>query len=161
MTIPTRPSRPTLGHPLSGPARLAAQLSLGLLAVSEVLIGGWALLLPQQFFTAFPAAGHAWVALLPPYNEHLVRDIGALSLALTVVLAAAAVSANPLLIRVAAVASACYTVPHTLFHGLHLHDFTIVDAAAQMAGFVLQLGLAGTALLSTVPRRDRSGHAPR
>jgi hypothetical protein len=39
---------------------------------------------PAGFFSRFPFAGHAWVALLPPYNEHLVRDVGALSLALIV-----------------------------------------------------------------------------
>lgn len=144
---------------LTGRARLTARTSLGLLAVSQVLIGGWALLVPGHFFASFPAAGHAWVALLPPYNEHLVRDVGALSLALTVVLAAAAATADRLLVRVAAVASVFYSVPHTLFHGLHLDDFTLGDAIAQMAGFVLQLGLAAAALLAT--RHDRSHHGRR
>ena len=84
------------------------------LTVSQLVIGGWALLAPTRFFTAFPAAGRTWVALLPPYNEHLVRDVGALSLALAVVLARATVTADRPLIRVAAVAFAVYTVPHSL-----------------------------------------------
>ena len=127
---------------LTGRRRVLAQVSLGLLTVSQLVIGGWALLAPTHFFTTFPAAGHAWVALLPPYNEHLVRDVGALSLALAVVLAGATVTADRRLIRVAAVAFAVYTVPHTLFHGSHLHGFTLSDGVAQMSGFVLQLLLA-------------------
>lgn len=121
-----------------------------MLAVSQVVIGGWSLLAPRHFFLAFPSAGHAWVALLPPYNEHLVRDVGALSLALAVVLAAGTVTADRRLVRVAAVAFAVYTVPHTLFHGGHLGGFTPGDAAAQMAGFGLQLLLAAAAFGSTL-----------
>jgi len=135
---------------LRGRRRIVAQVSLGLLTVSQLVIGGWALLAPKHFFTTFPAAGHAWVALLPPYNEHLVRDVGALSLALAVVLAGATVTADRRLIRVAAVAFAVYTVPHTLFHGDHLHGFTLSDAVAQMSGFVLQLLLAAAAFGSTL-----------
>jgi hypothetical protein len=135
---------------LRGRRRRFAQVSLGLLTVSQVIIGGWALLASRHFFDAFPTAGHAWVALLPPYNEHLVRDVGALSLALAVVLGAATVTADRRLVRVAAVAFAVYTMPHTLFHGSHLGGFTPGDAAAQMSGFLLQLLLAAAAFGSTL-----------
>src|SRR5215471_14889090 len=30
--------------------------------------------LPDSFYDSFPTPGHAWVALLPPHNEHLLRD---------------------------------------------------------------------------------------
>lgn len=140
---------------LRGPRRLVATASLGVLAASQLMIGVWALFAPEHFFAAFPSSGHAWVALLPPYNEHLVRDVGALSLALTVVLVSAAVTADRLLVRVAACAFAVYALPHTLFHGLHLHGFALGDAVAQMGGFVLQLGLVAAALLST--RRPTPG----
>lgn len=141
-----------------GRRRVLVRMSLGLLTASQLVIGGWALLAPMHFFTAFPAAGHAWVALLPPYNEHLVRDVGALSLALAVVLATATVTADRRLVRVAAVAFAVYTVPHTIFHGSHLDGFSPGDAAAQMSGFVLQLLLAAVALASTL---ERTGGADR
>lgn len=137
---------------LRGRRRILARVSLGLLAVSQVVIGGWALLAPWHFFLAFPSARHAWVALLPPYNEHLVRDVGALNLALVVVLGVAAVTADRRLVRVAAVAFAVYTVPHTLFHGSHLEGFSLGDGVAQMSGFVLQLLLAAAALGCTFER---------
>jgi len=97
-----------------------ARVLLGILAVSEALIGGWALFAPASFYRSFPAAGHGWVALLPPYNEHLIRDVGSLSLALTVALAAAAVTGQSLLSAVAVGAFAVYAVPNMIFHGFHL-----------------------------------------
>lgn len=71
-------------------ARTVLRVGLAVLAAMQALVG-WALVAPREFYDGFPIAGHAWVALLPPYNEHLVRDVGAFSLALTVVLGAAAV----------------------------------------------------------------------
>jgi hypothetical protein len=61
------------------------------LVVTQVLVGGWQLVAPHSFYADGPVPGHHWVDLLPPYNEHLMRDVGALNLALGVVLAVAAV----------------------------------------------------------------------
>jgi hypothetical protein len=63
----------------------AARAGLGILAVLQVIIGVWALFAPTGFYGSFPLPGHSWISLLPPYNEHLVRDVGELSLVLTVV----------------------------------------------------------------------------
>ena len=59
---------------------------LGLLAGVQVLLGLWILLLPDAFWVG------RWVSLLPPCNEHLLRDLGGKNLALAVVLSAAAVT---------------------------------------------------------------------
>jgi hypothetical protein len=85
--------------------------------------------------------------MLPPYNEHLITDIGELSLALTVVLAAAAVTGQWLLGVVAIVAFAVYTVPHVIFHSFHLEGFSRGNAIAQIVGFVLQLVMAVVVVL--------------
>ena len=105
---------------------------LGLLAVLEVVIGVWALLVPMSFYRTFPLPGHAWVSRLPPYNEHL-------SLALTVVLVAAAVTGHWLLSVVAIIATAVYAVPHAVYHFLHMEGFPPTDAVAQTVGIALQL----------------------
>ena len=144
------------GDRLVGPRRVVAAASLGVLAVAQAVVGVWALAAPQSFYARFPASGHAWVALLPPYNEHLVRDVGALSLAVTVLLAVAAVVPTRLLIRTAAVAFAVYAVPHTVFHAFHLEGFSSVDAIAQTAGFLLQLAAVGVALATTAGPGRRS-----
>ena len=122
---------------------VVVRVLLGVLAVSEAVIGGWALFAPASFYRSFPTAGHAWVSLLPPYNEHLIRDVGSLSLALAVVLGAATLTGQRLLSGVAVGAFAVYAVPHTIFHSSHLEGFSTADAVAQTVGFVLQLLAAG------------------
>ena len=137
---------------MSARERAVVRVALGLLALSQAVVGVWALLAPQSFYDGFPAAGHAWVALLPPYNEHLVRDVGGLSLAMTVVLVAAAWWLDRRLAWVAVIAFAVWTVPHAAFHVTHLEGFTSVDATLQTLGFVLQLGV--TAVIAVVLARS-------
>ena len=144
----------------AGFRRLVVRISLGGLAAAQGLVGVWAATAPAHFYSRFPAHGHGWVALLPPYNEHLVRDVGTLSLALTVVLASGAVTCHRLLVRTGVGAFLVYAVPHTAFHGLHLDGFPVDDAAAQMAGFVLQLVLAVAAWVATTRPRRRQVLAP-
>jgi hypothetical protein len=115
------------------------RILIAILAVLQGIIGVWASLAPTSFYSNFPIAGHNWVSLLPPYNEHLIRDVGELSLALTVVLAAAALTGHRLLSVVAAGAVAIYAVPHAVFHFVHLQGFPTSDAIAQTAGIALQL----------------------
>ena len=121
--------------------RTLLRVGLVILAAMQVLVGGWALVAPRAFYDGFPLPRHAWVALLPPYNEHLVRDVGALNLALTVVLGAAALTLDRTMIRVALLALTVFAVPHTIFHAEHLAGFPAADALAQTAGTVLQLVL--------------------
>jgi hypothetical protein len=126
---------------------------LGILAVFQGVIGVWALLAPASFYSSFPTAGHAWVSLLPPYNEHLIRDVGELLLAMTVLLAAAAVTGQRLLSAVAVGTFAVYTVPHAIFHAVHLEGFSPVDAVGQTVGFALQIVVA--AVVAWLLWRDR------
>jgi hypothetical protein len=143
---------------LVGIRRVVVRVGLGSLAAAQALVGGWAAAAPSGFYTRFPADRHGWVALLPPYNEHLVRDVGTLSLALTVVLAVAVISCHRLLVRTAVAAFLVYAVPHTAFHGLHLDGFPAGDATAQMAGFAIQLLLAVAVWTATIRATGRSGN---
>ena len=134
-------------------SRAVTRAGLVVLAVLQGLVGVWALVGPESFYADFPGAGHGWVALLPEYNEHLTRDVGALSLALTVVLVSAAWWPERRLVRIALLALGLYAIPHTLFHATHLEGFPSTDAAAQTIGTVLQVGLvvALLALSSRLP----------
>jgi hypothetical protein len=126
----------------------AARLSrtvLWLLAVPLALTGAWALGWPRSFYDDFPGGGHAWVAALPGYNEHLVRDVGSLSLALTVVTAMAAVTLGRRLVVTAALALLVWSVPHLLFHLGHLDGLATSDQVGQVVS--LSLGVAGPLLL--------------
>jgi len=117
-------------------ARTAVRAALWAGAAVEALVGVWAQFFPVGFYTDFPM-GRGWVALLPPYNEHLVRDVGGLSLALVVVLVAAALRPDRRSARVAALSAAVFVVPHTVFHSLHMAHFEVFDATVQTVGNVV------------------------
>jgi hypothetical protein len=122
---------------------LAPRLSrtiLWALFATLALTGGWALAAPRGFYDDFPGAGHTWVALLPPYNEHLVRDVGGLSLSLAVLTAAAALTLQRRLVIVTALAVLVWSTPHLIFHLGHLEGLGTTDKVGQVA--VLSLGVA-------------------
>lgn len=131
--------------------------ALVLLAAAQGVPGAWALLAPRSFYADFPLPGYSWVAAFPPYNEHLVRDIGGLSLALTAVLVAAAVSLDRRLARAAAFGCLTFTVPHLVFHAGHLGMFAAVDVAGQLCTQIGPLLLSLLILLLTP--RNRQGNA--
>ncbi len=121
---------------------------LWLLTTVQVLVGGWAVAAPRSFFDHFPGWGHSWTALLPPYNEHLTRDVGGLSLALAVVTAAAALAPQRRLVAVTALAWLFYSVPHLAFHLAHLRGVPTADKVGEVV--TLGLGVAAPLLLLAV-----------
>ncbi|MEU2878088.1 ArsA-related P-loop ATPase, partial [Streptomyces sp. NPDC007070] len=131
---------------LTGTRLLWARGALAALALGEGLPGAWALGRPRGFYDAFPLPGHSWVALFPPYNEHLVRDFGAAVLAMAAVIGWAAWSARPGPARAAATALLVFSVPHFAFHLRHLGRADGVEAVAQLLSLVLPVVLAVTAV---------------
>jgi hypothetical protein len=94
--------------------------ALASLAGTAMLVGVWAQFFPRGFYTSFPSVGGQWVAVDGPYNEHLVRDVGGLNLALAVVTIVALVHRTAVLVRTAALAWLVYSVPHLVYHSAHL-----------------------------------------
>ncbi len=109
-----------------------------LLASAPLVVGVWALLVPRSFYDDFPLPGRAWVSTLGPYNEHLVRDVGALNLALGVLLVLAAALLERRLVQASLVAYLAYAVPHFVFHLTAAHAFSLGDNLANM----VTLGIA-------------------
>ncbi|WP_205863210.1 hypothetical protein [Planosporangium thailandense] len=120
-------------------ARTWLRVGLVFLAVAQGAAGAVQLLLPRVFYDDFPAAGHPWVSLLPPYNEHLMRDVGAGTLAYVLVVGVAAVSMDRRMVRTALAANLVFSVPHLVFHATHLQHFPPVDAITQT--ILLSLGV--------------------
>jgi hypothetical protein len=126
--------------------------SLLLLASASLVVGVWALLGPRSFYDDFPLPGRDWVSTLGPYNEHLVRDVGALNLALGVLLATAAILLERRLVQVSLVAYLVYAVPHFVFHLVKGHAFSLGDNLANMSTLgiavllplVLLIGMRGS-----------------
>ena len=96
-------------------------------AAVGVQLGIWATFAPQSFYDDYPGFGRHWVRVNGPYNEHFVRDFGALNLALAVVTIFALVTfARPLVIAVA-VAWLAWGVPHLVYHLRHLDVYDTGD----------------------------------
>jgi hypothetical protein len=127
----------------------------GLLFVAATPLAGglWALLLPRVFYEDFPLPARQWVSTLGPYNEHLIRDYGALNLALAVLLLSAAIYLERRLVRVALVTWLVFATPHFVFHLGQTHHFSTTSNAEQLGGLGLLVVLP-LVLLFLTPHRE-------
>ncbi|MBD2700395.1 hypothetical protein IC229_07105 [Spirosoma sp. BT702] len=89
--------------------------------------GIWALFMPDAFYNYFPGFGHTWVSVDGPYNEHLIRDVGAFFMALTTLSLVALLQPGLVDARVVAVCLLVFNVPHLWYHLQHLHMLLFVD----------------------------------
>jgi hypothetical protein len=119
-------------------APATARAALLLLFASAASIGLVATVAPQAFYDDFPFLRH-WVDLLPPYNEHLVTDVGGLYLGFTVLFAWAARTLQPTLVRAVCTAWLLTAALHLFFHATHLDNFDSGDAIAEIASLALLL----------------------
>lgn len=117
---------------------------LWFLTLVTAAVGVTATLLPRGFYDQVP-----WVALNPPYSEHLMRDYGAMNLALALVLVVAAVTMNRLLVRTALGALLLFAVPHLIFHATHSEHVTTTAAAAELVALTIAAALPAALLTLT------------
>jgi hypothetical protein len=128
------------------------RVALVVLAANGLLVGLWALAVPRSFYDDFPGAGRIWIAVDGPYNEHLVRDVGGLNLALALVACTALVSGSDLVARAAGAAWLVFGVPHLVYHALNLDPFGASDAVALVVALSLTV-LAGIVAVLPDPGR--------
>jgi hypothetical protein len=112
---------------------LLTRVGLLILAFQGLLSGIWASAAPRSFFDDFPGFGLSWVSPDGPFNEHLVRDYGALNLALGVVALCAAIWLTRGLVIAAALAWIVYSVPHIAYHALNGDQYDTSDQVAIVA----------------------------
>jgi hypothetical protein len=108
----------------------ALRVLLGVLTVSATTVGVWAAFAPRSFYDDFPRLGQIWIAVDGPYNEHLVRDVGALNLALALVTVCALTTLARSTIVASVLAWLAYGLPHFVYHARHLGPF---DGAQSIA----------------------------
>lgn len=113
------------------------RIALGYLALLSLEIGVWAQLAPRSFYDHFPGLGRAWIAINGPYNEHLVRDVGGLNLALAAVVIIAMVTLSRTTIIAASVASLVYGVPHLVYHIANTDGLATGDIVVSLGGLAL------------------------
>jgi hypothetical protein len=112
-------------------------------SLSNGVIGVWATLSPRGWYDDFPGFGKVWVAVEGPYNEHLVRDIGAWSLALTVLTLAAAWALERRFLIATGVALAVQAAAHAQHHLTADNPFDSAGELAQAVSGIVLLGVLG------------------
>jgi hypothetical protein len=120
--------------------RGAVRALLVALAVSAAVPGLWATFAPHSFYLHFPGGAH-WVDRLPPYNQHLVTDVGGFYLAFAVVFAWSAVRVQRALAVPACVAWSVFSALHLVYHATHLARFPTADAVGEIAALAVVLAL--------------------
>jgi len=115
-----------------------ARAALTILLLSAASIGLTATLAPHAFYDDFPFLRH-WVDLLPPYNEHLVTDVGGLYLGFALLFAWAAWTLQATLVRAVCAAWLLTAAIHLVFHATHLDHFSTADAIAELASLAFLL----------------------
>ncbi|MEY2427065.1 MAG: hypothetical protein QOI61_2637 [Actinomycetota bacterium] len=126
---------------------------VGLLSVAI-----WPLLSPRGFYDNFPGAGMHWIDINGPYNEHFIRDFGALNAALLVVLLFALWKMTPSLLQASSIAMIVYALPHTIYHLAHLDVYESSEKFTAVAPLGLQI-VAGALILWLSAQRHRPGTA--
>ena len=118
------------------------RVALALLALAGLFVGVWAAAAPRSFYDSFPSLGYHWIDLLPPFNEHLVFDVGTLQLGLAAGSLAAIVSRRALLGRLSGLTWFVFALPHFAFHLARLGP-TMSDSIGQAVstGLPVVLGL--------------------
>jgi hypothetical protein len=105
---------------------------LGLMCGYALFLGAIAAFAPHTFYDDFPFLAH-WVERLPPYNEHLVTDVGGLYLGFAVLFGWAAWKCERTLALAVSSAFLLVGALHVIFHATHLQGFGTVEGAAEIA----------------------------
>lgn len=126
------------------------RLALVFLCIATAQVGFTAAFAPHAFYDDFPFFAH-WVDLLPPYNEHLVTDVGGLYLGFAALFGWAAWTLQPALVRPLCLAWLVPAILHLIFHAAHLGNFGSADAIAEIGSLTLLVVPAALALV-VLPR---------
>jgi hypothetical protein len=132
--------------------RTIARASLWYLAATAAITGLPAALAPHYFYDDFPF-GAAWVSMLPPFNQHLISDVGGFYLAFALLFAWAAVTLQRALVVPLCASWAIAALIHFGYHVAHLDGWDLGDAAAQTValGLALVLPLAAAMAVRRLP----------
>jgi len=128
---------------------------LGVTAVIGLYVGVWAVAFPQSFYDSFPGLGLMWISVDGPYNEHLIRDVGALYVALAAASIVAAASHRVEGGRAVGVAWLVFSIPHLTYHVAHLDGFAVGESILLIVSLSLTVVLA-VPLIAPARRHERT-----
>jgi hypothetical protein len=119
---------------------LITRVALWLLAAEAAAVAAPALLAPRAFYDSFPL-GASWVDMLPPFNQHLISDVGGFYLAFALLFGWAAVTLRRPLVVPLSIAWTIAALVHFVYHVTHLDGWDAGDAIAQTVSLALVLAL--------------------
>ena len=125
----------------------------------QLLNGIWITISPTSFYEDFPL-GRGWVEALPAYNEHLMRDVGALFMATGVLLIVAGFFLERRLTLISLVVWLLFAVPHTVYHLFNLEPYGTGDAVGNAIALAATVLLPAYLLVLVLRGRAVSGSRP-
>jgi hypothetical protein len=117
-------------------ANVVLRVGIWFLAGVLLAVGVVATLAPRVFYDDIP-----WVSLAPPYSEHLMRDYGAMNLALGLVTVVGAITMDRLMVRTALVGYVVFALFHVTHHQHYTTAAAVGETTALAIALVLPLGL--------------------
>lgn len=128
------------------------RIGLAIIAIAPAWVGIWAVVAPRSFYDDFPGSS-SWVSPLGPYDEHLVRDVGAFELGLLVVVLFALVTLERRLVQAALVATIVSGLPHLIYHLTATGQLSTANNILSLAGLAAPIVVA--IVLLPLTRSDR------
>jgi hypothetical protein len=128
---------------------------LAVLLLAALSLGTWAYAMPRNWYDTFPGFGLRWIVATGPYNEHFIKDIGGMYLALAVLTAGALwFAASDATVRITAAAWTTFNLLHLGYHVTALQMYDGRDKVLVVTSLVI-LSLISAALLLPLSRRER------
>lgn len=119
---------------------------LGFLTLTGAGVGLWAYAAPRNWYDTFPGMGLSWLPQLGPYNEHFVKDVGAMFLGLGLLSVLTLIHiANTTLVKVTAGTWTLFSLLHFIYHMQMLGMYSPRDQVLNV--IVLTVILLASALL--------------
>ena len=144
----------TLNHSRSEEATVS-RLQYGALVATVIIVGVvgvWSYFWPLEFYDHFPVVLGEWVSGDGPYNEHLVRDHGAMYLAAGAATAFAMVRPTRVACQLVGIAWTVFGILHFSYHVTHLAHLSTSEAIGQIVVLAVAVLLA---LAMLIPARGR------
>jgi hypothetical protein len=141
---------------MSSSRRKVTRAGLVLLAIPPAWVGIWATVAPRSFYDDFPGPS-SWVAPLGPFDEHLVRDVGAFELGLLVLALFAIVTVERRVVQAALVAAIVSGLPHLIYHLSNTGPLSTADNVLSLAGLAAPVVVALALLPLTRTERRSPG----
>lgn len=135
--------------------RVWVRLLVVVIILPTAQVGFWAAFAPQSFVRDFPGWGLHWTATTDPVDEHFVRDIGLLHLAL---LAAALYTFARLVCgRMLGLTWTAFAVPHLWLHANHRTGLTDWENITSLSMLTISAGTGVVLILLAPPADDARG----